>query len=189
MSIRAIIGLGNPGAQYAQTRHNAGAWFIESLSENKHSPLRTDKAFHAVVGEFSENNVKCFLVKPTTYMNESGMTVSAIAKFYKLLPHEILVAHDEMDFAPGVSRLKQGGGHGGHNGLRDIIACLNSSDFYRLRVGIGHPGHRDLVTDYVLSAPSRDDRDKIIQSFDNAMAVLPDLLSGKIQQAFHALHS
>jgi len=189
MSIRLIVGLGNPGAQYAATRHNVGAWFIDFLSQQENISMRVEKQFHAHVGEFSHNGLKCFLLKPTTYMNESGMSVSAFAKFYKINPEAMLVVHDELDFDAGIARLKQGGGHGGHNGLRDIISHLNSSDFYRLRLGIGHPGHRDDVSNYVLSNPSRDDRVEIIRAIDESARVLPQLLLGEFQKAFHTLHS
>jgi PTH1 family peptidyl-tRNA hydrolase len=189
MGIRLIIGLGNPGAQYTATRHNVGAWFIDFLSQQENSSLRIEKQFRAHVGEFSHHGIKRFLLTPTTYMNESGLSVSAFAKFYKINPEEILVAHDELDFDAGVTRLKQGGGHGGHNGLRDIILHLNSADFYRLRLGIGHPGHRDDVSNYVLSNPSRDDRVEIIRAMDESVRVLPELLSGEFQKAFNKLHS
>lgn len=189
MSIRLIIGLGNPGAQYAATRHNVGAWWVDIFAEKNNIPLHLDRKFRAFVGECVHENQKCFLLKPTTYMNESGLPVSVVTQFYKINPEEILVVHDELDFEAGDARLKQGGGHGGHNGLRDIISHLHSSDFYRIRLGIGRPLHRDQVTDYVLNNPSRNDRDKIVNAIDESIAVIPDLLSGKIQQAFHQLHS
>ena len=187
--IRLIVGLGNPGAQYAATRHNVGAWFVDIFAEQENITLRLEKQFRGYVGEVVLNAAKLFLFKPTTYMNESGIAVSAIAQFYKILPEEILIVHDELDFEAGIARLKQAGGHGGHNGLRNIIAQLSSSDFYRLRLGIGHPGSRDEVTDYVLGNPSRDDRVEIIKAIDDSLRVMPDLLDGKIQQAFHTLHS
>lgn len=189
MAIRCIVGLGNPGAQYAATRHNVGAWFIDFFAKEKNISLSLQKSFRGFVGEFSHQDNKCFLLKPTTYMNESGLSVSAFTKFYKILPEEILVVHDELDFEAGVVRLKKGGGHGGHNGLRDIISHLNSSDFYRLRIGIGHPGHRDDVTDYVLGNPSRDDRVEIIKAIDESTRVMPELFAGEFQKAFHTLHS
>ncbi len=190
MSIRCIIGLGNPGAEYAKTRHNVGAWFVDFFAEKNTISLTLQKKFHAHIGEFSaSDHTKIFLLKPTTYMNESGLSVSAFVKFHKINPEEILIVHDELDFEPGIARLKQGGGHGGHNGLRDIISHLNSSDFYRLRIGIGHPGNRDDVVDYVLNKPSRDDRVEIIKAIDESMRVIPELLSGEFQKAFHTLHS
>lgn len=189
MGIRLIIGLGNPGAQYAATRHNVGAWFIDFLSNQENISMRVEKQFRAHVGEFLHNGAKCFLLKTTTYMNESGLSVSAFVKFYKINSDEMLVVHDELDFDAGVARLKQGGGHGGHNGLRDIISHLNSPDFYRLRLGIGHPSHRDDVSNYVLANPSRDDHVKIIKAIDESVRVIPELLSGEFQKAFHQLHS
>ncbi|OGT43440.1 MAG: aminoacyl-tRNA hydrolase [Gammaproteobacteria bacterium RIFCSPHIGHO2_12_FULL_40_19] len=201
--IRLIVGLGNPGTQYAATRHNVGAWFVDIFAEQENISLRLEKQFRGYVGEITVSSdrsasasdhavraaTKCFLFKPTTYMNESGMAVVAITQFYKILPEEILLVHDELDFDVGVARLKQAGGHGGHNGLRNIIAHLSSSDFYRLRLGIGHPGSRDEVTNYVLGNPSRDDRVEIIKAIDESFRVMPDLFDGKIQQAFHTLHS
>lgn len=189
MFIRCIIGLGNPGDQYAKTRHNVGAWFVDYLAEQESVTLRLEKSLRGMVGEFSVNTQKIFLFKPTTYMNESGIAVAAFTRFYKILPEEILVAHDELDFDAGIARLKQAGGHGGHNGLRNIIAQLGSTDFYRLRLGIGHPGDRNEVVDYVLGKPSREDHVEIIRSIDASMRVMPDLFAGKIQQAFHLLHS
>lgn len=183
--IRCIVGLGNPGAQYAATRHNVGAWFVDRYSEKNNIPLCLEKKFRALVGAFSDH---CFLFRPTTYMNESGASVSVFTQFYKINPEEMLVVHDELDFEPGIARLKQGGGHGGHNGLRDIISHLGP-DFYRLRIGIGHPGHRDDVTNYVLGNPSYDDHEKIISALTESLRVIPALLLGEFQKAFHALHS
>lgn len=195
--IRCIIGLGNPGAEYAKTRHNVGAWFVDFFAQEKNISLMFQKKFHGFVGEYAHHfqkpsvsaSAKIFLLKPTTYMNESGISVSAFTKFYKINPEEMLVVHDELDFEAGMVRLKQGGGHGGHNGLRDIISHLNSSDFYRLRIGIGHPGHRDDVIDYVLGNPNSSDRVEIVKAIDESMRVIPELLSGEFQKAFHTLHS
>ena len=187
--IRCIIGLGNPGEKYVKTRHNAGVWFVDYLAERYHASFKLDKKLHGFIAEFSQNNQKIFLFKPTTYMNESGRAVNAFAQFYKIKPEEMLVAHDELDFEAGIVRLKKAGGHGGHNGLRDMIACLNSAEFLRLRIGIGHPGHRDQVSDYVLTMPSRDDFAKNTQSIEEAEKVISDLISGDIQKAFNKLHS
>lgn len=189
MSIRCIIGLGNPGSQYAPTRHNVGAWFVDLLADQNRVSLRQEKSFRGAMGEFVDSNIKCCLFKPSTYMNESGLAVSAIVKFYKLAPKEMLIAHDELDFETGIARLKKGGGHGGHNGLRDIIAHLNSNDFYRLRIGIGHPGHRDQVTPFVLGAPSHKDREMILTALDNAARVIPGLLLGQFEKAMQELHT
>ncbi|HLB55978.1 MAG TPA: aminoacyl-tRNA hydrolase [Coxiellaceae bacterium] len=182
--IRLIVGLGNPGAEYAKTRHNVGAWFVDIFAEQNNISFALQKKFHAIVG----SHQKIFLLKPTTYMNESGLPVSAFIKFYKINPEEILVVHDELDFDAGIVRLKKDGGHGGHNGLRDIISHIGS-DFYRLRIGIGHPGSRDDVTDYVLGNPSRHDRVEIIKSIDESFQVMPELFLGEFQKAFHTLHS
>ena len=187
--IRCIIGLCNPGEKYAKTRHNAGAWFVDFLAEQHHATFKLEKKLHGKLAEFSIDHHKILLFKPTTYMNDSGRAVAAFASFYKIMPEEILVAHDELDFEPKIARLKKGGGHGGHNGLRDIGACLNSTEFYRLRLGIGHPGVRDDVVDYVLHQPSLADVARITQSIEAAAAVVPLLLAGEIQKAFHQLHS
>lgn len=188
MAIRCIIGLGNPGAEYAKTRHNAGAWFAEYVSEKNNIAFHLEKKLRGAVAELPNQNQTRYLFIPATYMNESGIAVSAFLKFYKINIEEVLVAHDELDFEPGDVRLKKGGGHGGHNGLRDIISHL-SADFYRLRIGIGHPGHRDDVSDFVLEKPSRDDYGKIMESIEAAAIVMPELLSGEFQKAFHLLHS
>ncbi|OGT49415.1 MAG: aminoacyl-tRNA hydrolase [Gammaproteobacteria bacterium RIFCSPHIGHO2_12_FULL_38_11] len=187
--IQCIIGLGNPGSDYAKTRHNVGAWFVDFLAEKENAPLRLEKKLRGMLSEFLFNHQKCFLFKPTTYMNESGLSVSALLNFYKIPIENVLVAHDELDFDAGIARLKKGGGHGGHNGLRDIIQKCASADFYRLRLGIGHPGNRDDVVDYVLNVPSKDDHQKIIMAIEDSTRVIPELLSGEIQKAFHQLHS
>lgn len=187
--IRLIVGLGNPGTQYAKTRHNVGAWFVDYLAEQLGAKFTLESKLKSQLAKVVIDNQPCFLCKPTTYMNESGQSVGAVARFYKIEPRDILVVHDELDFEPGVVRLKEGGGHGGHNGLRDIISHLSSRDFFRLRLGIGHPGHKDGVSGYVLRAPGSTDRADIIRSIDEAERALPDLLTGKFQQAFHQLHS
>lgn len=187
--IHCIVGLGNPGATYAKTRHNAGAWFVDFLANQNNVSLRLEKQFRGMLGEFFCNNQKCYLFKPTTYMNESGLSVSALMRFYKIPIENILVAHDELDFEAGIARLKKAGGHGGHNGLRDIIQQCASADFYRLRLGVGHPGDRNQVVDYVLNAPNKDDYQKIMTAIEDSTRVIPELLSGEIQKAFHHLHS
>ena len=188
-NIQCIIGLGNPGEKYTKTRHNAGAWFVDYLAHQEHVALKLEKQFRGLLGEFSLNNQKCYLFKPTTYMNESGLSVSAFTKFYKIPIENVLVAHDELDFDVGVARLKKAGGHGGHNGLRNIIQQCGSADFYRLRLGVGHPGNRDEVVDYVLTTPSKADHQKIITSIEEAARVVPELLMGEFQKAFNQLHS
>jgi len=187
--IQCIIGLGNPGAEYAKTRHNAGAWFVDVLAEQFNVSFKLDKKLRGHIAEFSAHNQKCFLFKPATYMNESGLSVHQFLQFYKIPIENSLVAHDELDFEAGIARLKKGGGHGGHNGLRDIMQQCASADFYRLRLGIGHPGNRNDVVDYVLKAPSRAERIDIMMAIDQATQVIPELLSGEFQKAFHQLHS
>ena len=188
-SIHCFIGLGNPGEKYVNTRHNAGAWFVDHLAAAHHLTFKLDKKLHGHIVEWPCDTHKVLLFKPITYMNDSGRAVAAFTKFYKIPSEAMLVAHDELDFEPGIARLKKGGGHGGHNGLRDLIDCLNTSDFYRLRIGIGHPGVRDDVSDYVLHKPSVADLAKITQSLEAAITVTPALVVGEIQSAFHSLHS
>lgn len=184
-----MVGLGNPGAKYAKTRHNVGAWLLSELAAKHGLTLREESKFSAKIATLTLGSLSCWLLIPSTFMNESGRPVQALANFYKIAPEEIFVAHDELDFPAGVVRLKAGGGHGGHNGLRDIIQCLGANNFYRLRIGIGHPGHRDQVTPYVLGEPSLHDKTNITQAIDNALPVIPDLLAGEIDRAFRYLHS
>ncbi len=186
--IQAIIGLGNPGPQYHQTRHNAGSWFLHAVAERHGAALRPESRFHGLLGRAEIDGHAVWLLEPATYMNRSGEAVAALARFYKLSPQALLVAHDELDLAPGTARLKLGGGHGGHNGLRDIIARLGSRDFLRLRLGIGHPGHKDAVTGYVLSRPRPEERAAIDQAIDRALEVLPAVVSGELQAAMNRLH-
>ena len=186
--LQAIVGLGNPGPQYDQTRHNAGSWFLRRVAEEYAASLRPEAKFHGLLGKASIDGRSVWLLEPTTYMNRSGEAVAALARYYKIAPAAILVAHDELDLPPGVARLKLGGGHGGHNGLRDIIARLGTRDFLRLRIGIGHPGHKDQVTAYVLSRPSPEDRIAIDQAIDRALAVLPQVVAGELQAAMNRLH-
>lgn len=187
-SIKLIVGLGNPGPQYSETRHNAGVWLVDQILNQFHASLKSDKKFKADIAKINLAHHELLIAVPTTYMNLSGESVQAIAHFYKIAPNEILVAHDELDLPVGTVRLKKGGGHGGHNGLRSITACLNSNDFYRLRIGIAHPGSSHLVSDYVLSRPSHSDRDLIDQSIERAVAVLPDMIHN-IPAAMQQLHT
>lgn len=189
MSIKLIVGLRNPGASYARTRHNAGGWFVETLAENKKLAFKSDKKLRGEWVMLDEANTHSILFLPLSFMNLSGECVRAICQFYNILPQEILVAHDELDLPAGNVRLKSGGGHGGHNGLRDIISQLGSNEFHRLRIGIGHPGHKDLVLDYVLGKPSSDEKDKINVAIDRAMIELPTMLSGHLTIAMNKLNT
>jgi PTH1 family peptidyl-tRNA hydrolase len=182
--------LGNPGGEYRGTRHNAGADFVEALARAGGTPLQAESKFFGLTGRITLSGHDLRLLVPTTFMNRSGKAVAALATFYKIAPEEILVAHDELDIPAGTARFKRGGGHGGHNGLRDIVPALgNNRDFYRLRIGIGHPGHASRVTGYVLGAPSQADRDRIDASIEEAIAALPLLLDGDETKAMTRLHS
>jgi PTH1 family peptidyl-tRNA hydrolase len=187
--ISLIVGLGNPDQQYLDTRHNVGFWFTDKLCETQHASLNVQPKFLGRVAQFNYKNQLIRVLQPTTYMNLSGQSVVKLAHFYKIDPKSILVVHDELDLPPGTARLKLDGGHGGHNGLRNIISLCQSKQFYRLRIGIGHPGHRDDVHNYVLHKPKSDDRQLILGSMDRALQVLPDILSGQIQSAMNKLHT
>lgn len=189
-AIKLIVGLGNPGSEYRGTRHNAGADFTEELARLNGGALRTESRFFGLAGQVTLAGHELRLLVPTTFMNRSGKAVAAMATFFKIAPDQILVAHDELDIAPGTARFKRGGGHGGHNGLRDIIPALgNNNDFYRLRIGIGHPGHASRVSGYVLSKPSAEDRERIDASIQEAISALPLLLDGDATKAMTRLHS
>ncbi len=187
--IQLIVGLGNPGEKYAKTRHNAGAWFVEALVKLTSSILRPEAKFHGSCASLAVDQFKCYALIPTTFMNRSGLGVRAMAQFYNLPPEAILIVHDEIDLPPGVARLKFDGGSGGHNGLKDIIEQLQTKQFHRLRIGVGHPGHSDDVADYVLSAPSKSDRQLIDSALERSQTVLPLILEGAIQKAMQQLHS
>jgi len=187
--IRLIVGLGNPGEEYTHTRHNAGAWFVEQLAAESSVKFLSENKFQGRVAAIQEAAHKCWLLLPNTFMNHSGQAVRAFSQFYQIAPEEILVAHDELDFPAGVVRLKQGGGHGGHNGLRDIIQNLQSDQFHRLRIGIGHPGNRNQVHDYVLNRPSKHDHTLILDAIQQALIVLPQFILGDTQKAIQQLHS
>lgn len=185
--IQMIVGLGNPGFEYEQTRHNAGVWFIEKLLEQSSASLSFDKKFHGLTAKVTLCGKACHMLVPTTYMNCSGQSVLALATFYKIPPQSILIAHDEIDLLVGSVRLKEGGGHGGHNGLRDIISRLGSRDFFRLRIGVGRPKHKDDVTNYVLGRATKTEQIQIEQAIEQAVKVLPDVLEGNWRQAVQAL--
>ncbi len=187
--IQCIVGLGNPGSKYEATRHNAGYWFVEELARRHSARFRAEAKFFGETCRISVAGEQCWLLKPTTFMNRSGQSVSALARFYRIQPEQILVAHDELDLPTGTVRLKKGGGHGGHNGLRDTIKALGTPEFYRLRIGIDHPGHRDQVVDYVLSPPRREEAAQILDAIDRAADQLPLLLQGEYERVMNTLHS
>jgi PTH1 family peptidyl-tRNA hydrolase len=188
-TITAVIGLGNPGDKYARTRHNAGFWFVDEVARRYGGSFRVDRKFQGEAARVRVDGVELHLLKPATYMNHSGRAVAALANFYKLAPESLLLVHDEIDLPPGTVRLKQGGGHGGHNGLRDTVKALGTREFARLRVGVGHPGHRDAVVPYVLSSAGRDEQALIDRSIDDAADALPLLLEGQWGKAFQRLHT
>lgn len=188
--IKLIVGLGNPGAEYAQTRHNAGAWYVESLSDSYQIALKLENRLFAYLGRGLIDGQDCRLLIPNTFMNLSGKAVAAVAQFYKIMPDEILVAHDELDIPAGTVKLKQSGGHGGHNGLKSIISSLaNCRDFYRLRIGIDHPGDKSKVTNYVLSKASPDDRQAIEASISEALRYTGLIIKGEDQPVMRDLHA
>ncbi|MFC3909578.1 aminoacyl-tRNA hydrolase [Legionella dresdenensis] len=189
MTIKLIIGLRNPGSAYEHTRHNAGAWLVEALAQRNSVKFKLEKKLHTEVAGLELNNQACRLLLPTTFMNQSGLPTREAAQFYRITPDEILIVHDELDLPTGRMKLKTGGGHGGHNGLRSIIASLGSSDFHRLRVGIGHPGHKDLVHNYVLGKPGQSDRQLMHDAIDRAIAVMPTIICGDLAAAMNTLNS
>ncbi len=187
-SVQLIVGLGNPGDKYDQTRHNAGFWFVDEVARQYGVVFRPETKFLGQVARVQSDGMDIWLLKPATFMNRSGQSVQALAKFYNIPVESILVVHDELDLEPGVAKLKQGGGHGGHNGLRDMIVAMDKH-FMRLRLGIGHPGHRDQVVGYVLKAPSKLDYQLINDAIYKASKVLPELVQGDLQKAMNTLHT
>ena len=181
---RLIVGLGNPGSEYADNRHNLGFWFVDRLARDLKIALQAQGKFFGHVARLDD----LWLLKPSTFMNRSGQAVAALARFYKIEPAEILVVHDELDLQPGGIRLKQGGGNGGHNGLKDIQASLASPDFWRLRLGIGHPGERNEVVNYVLKAPRREEQELIDQALDRCLLAWSKLGTGDYVAAQRVLH-
>jgi PTH1 family peptidyl-tRNA hydrolase len=192
--IRLIVGLGNPGAKHESDRHNAGFWFIDRLANQHKQLLQPEKRFLGKAAKIRVEGQDIHLLTPDTYMNLSGESVGPLCRFHKITPQEVLVVHDELDLKPGMARLKQGGGNGGHNGLKDIQSHLSSPQFWRLRFGIGHP--RDLpgdkakmdVADYVLKKPSSEEQSKIDQAIDKALRTLPLFIKGDVQNAMQAIH-
>jgi PTH1 family peptidyl-tRNA hydrolase len=189
VDIQLVAGLGNPGSQYEQTRHNAGFWLVDELARLYGAHFRVENKFSGEVCRITMGGRDIWLLKPDTFMNRSGMAVRKLADFYKIPLEHILVAHDELDLDAGCARLKTDGGHGGHNGLRDIIAQMGGKTFHRLRIGIAHPGSKDKVVDYVLQRPTADEKIAISQSIDKALQVWPLLLEGEWEKAVHRLHS
>ncbi|MDR3427655.1 aminoacyl-tRNA hydrolase [Silvimonas sp.] len=188
-SIKLIVGLGNPGAEYAATRHNAGFWWVDELAREGGVSLRHDSKFHGLAGKARLHGEEVWLLQPQTFMNRSGLSVVALAQFYKILPDEILVVHDELDIPPGQAKLKQGGGNGGHNGLKDIQAHLSTPNFWRLRLGIGHPGDRNEVVSFVLKPPRREEQELIDDAMVRAQNLLPRMLKGEMNIAMQQLHT
>ncbi|GAA3525251.1 aminoacyl-tRNA hydrolase [Zobellella aerophila] len=188
--IELIVGLANPGPEYAHTRHNAGAWYVTELARQHGGQLKEEGKFFGWTGRVRIAGQDVRLLIPATFMNRSGKAVAALANFYQIPPESILVAHDELDLAPGTARFKQGGGHGGHNGLKDIIACMgNSKDFYRLRIGIGHPGHKSQVAGYVLTKAPAAEQGFIEASVDEALRATDILFKDGMTRAMNRLHA
>ena len=187
--IKLFVGLGNPGPEYEATRHNAGFWWIDALAQELKAPLGLDKNYHGLVARTTVNGQTVWLLKPLTFMNLSGKSVAALARFFKVLPGEVLVAHDELDIVPGQVKLKFGGSHAGHNGLRDIHAQLGSADYWRLRIGVGHPGVKAEVINWVLKKPSQEHRMAIEDSIARSLKAVPELLKGEMEKATMLIHT
>ncbi|GAB1391483.1 MAG: peptidyl-tRNA hydrolase [Rubrivivax sp.] len=187
--IRLFVGLGNPGPEYEATRHNAGFWWVDALAAKLGARLVAERSWHGHVARANVAGSTVWLLQPMTFMNRSGQSVAALARFYKIAPAEVLVVHDELDLAPGQAKLKCGGGSGGHNGLKDIHAQLGSADFWRLRLGIGHPGVKAEVIDYVLRKPSPEQREAILASIERTLAASPELIAGEMERATMKIHA
>lgn len=190
MTIQLVVGLGNPGPEYTKTRHNAGVWFVEELASRYNISLRPEKKYFGLYGKGEIGGEVVHLLIPTTFMNRSGQSVAPLANFFRIPVENILVAHDELDIEPGICKIKQGGGHGGHNGLRDIIARMaNNKEFYRLRIGIGHPGHRDRVTGHVLGKAPANEQNLIESAIDEASRCFEIWQKDDLKKAQNRLHS
>jgi len=187
--IKLFVGLGNPGPEYESTRHNAGFWWIDALARQLKLPLVMDKSYHGLVARTTVGGQTVWLLEPQTFMNLSGKSVAALAKFFKIAPQEMLVVHDELDIAPGEAKLKLGGSHAGHNGLRDIHAQLGTDDYWRLRIGVGHPGVKSEVVNWVLKKPMLDHRIAMDQCIDRTLKALPHLLAGEMDKATMLIHT
>ena len=193
MSIRLIVGLGNPGPDYEQTRHNAGFWLVDNLANSLPGcRLQRESRYHALMAKTSIAGKEVWLLEPLTYMNRSGQSVGALARFFKINADEVLVVHDELDLAPGVVKMKKGGSSAGHNGLKDITAALGTADYWRLRLGIGHPrvlGSQQAVADFVLHRPRKEEQSLIEESIDKSLRIVPLLVEGKFEAATMQLHT
>ncbi|MDD5324721.1 MAG: aminoacyl-tRNA hydrolase [Polaromonas sp.] len=187
--IKLFVGLGNPGTEYEATRHNAGFWWLDALAHELKAPLSLDRSYHGQVARATLNGQTGWLLKPMTFMNLSGKSVAALARFFKIAPEEILVAHDELDILPGQAKLKFGGSHAGHNGLRDIHAQLGTPDYWRLRIGIGHPGVKAEVINWVLKKPSQEHRTAIEDCIARCLKAVPELFSGEMEKATMLIHT
>jgi PTH1 family peptidyl-tRNA hydrolase len=187
--IRMLVGLGNPGTEYEGTRHNAGFWWVDEAARVLGARLVHDRAYHGLVARVNRPDGPVWLIEPQTYMNLSGKSVAPLARFFKIEPAQILVVHDELDLAPGQMKIKQGGGVAGHNGLKDIQAQLGTADFWRLRIGIGHPGDRSEVANWVLRKPAPDDREAILKCIAQSIEALPLLLDGPMERAMMKIHA
>ena len=188
-NIQIIAGLGNPGNEYEKTRHNAGFWFIDQLVSKYNITLKNESKYSAQLGRLNTASGSVWLIKPSTFMNRSGQAIARLARFYKIQPEQILIVHDDLDLSPGVVKLKQGGGHGGHNGLRDSIAQLADKNFYRLRLGIGHPGSKEQVVGFVLGKTPQSEKILIESAIDKSIDSIELILQGEMQKAMNQLHA
>ncbi|SFN36504.1 aminoacyl-tRNA hydrolase [Dokdonella immobilis] len=187
--LRLIVGLGNPGAEHLRTRHNAGFWFVDALAQREQVRFGIESKLHAETAKLSFEGDSLLLLKPITFMNKSGIAIVSALRYYKIEPDQMLVVHDDLDLPPGAARLKFDGGHGGQNGLRDIFAHLGHGRFHRLRIGIGHPGHKDRVTSWVLGRPGSSDEQSILGAVGAALDVLPLAVNGQMNEAMKRLHT
>lgn len=187
--IKLFVGLGNPGPDYAQTRHNAGFWWIDALAERWRLHLTPERSYFGLVARGTVDGRTVWLLEPQTFMNKSGQSVAALARFFKVQPDEVLVVHDELDLPPGEAKLKRGGGHAGHNGLRDIHSQLGSADYWRLRLGVGHPGDRAEVVNWVLKKPSPEHRAAIEEAVGRSLKAAEHLLNGEMEKATVLIHT
>ncbi len=187
--IRLFVGLGNPGPEYEDTRHNAGFWFVDDLARRLGVTLLPDRAYHGLVARANTPQGPVWLLQPQTYMNLSGKSVAALARFFKITPEEVLIVHDELDLLPGQVKLKKGGGHGGHNGLRDIHAQLGTPDYWRLRLGIGHPGVKHEVANFVLRKPPQAEREAIFKCISQSLDAVDAMLAGDMNKAVTVVHA